>query len=68
MPEALAASESLQEVDVGSNALTAMPLAWVQGNVSDMPLAYIGMDSNAITVRFSTWMPSNINQYKQEGS
>ena len=68
MPEALAASGSLQEVDVGFNALTAMPSAWVQGNASDTPLAYIGMDSNAITVRFPTWMPSNINQCQLEGS
>ena len=68
MPEALATSKSLQEMDVGSNALTAMPSAWVQGNASDAPLAYIGMDSNAITVHFPTWMPSNINQHQLEGS
>lgn len=46
----MAASVSLQEIDVGSNALTSMPAAWMQGNASHSSLTYIAMDSNAIAV------------------
>lgn len=61
MPDELAGSGSLQEIDVGFNALTAMPTSWVQEakcsdgcpeyNISAAPIAYIGIDSNAIAVR-----------------
>ena len=61
MPDELAGSGGLQEIDVGFNALTAMPTSWVQGakcgdgcpeyNISAAPIAYIGMDSNALAVR-----------------
>lgn len=61
MPDELAGSGSLQEIDVGFNALTAMPTSWVQEakcsdgcpkyNITAAPIAYIGMDSNAIAVR-----------------
>jgi hypothetical protein len=61
MPDELAGSGGLQEIDVGFNALTAMPTSWVQEakcgdgcpeyNLSAAPIAYIGIDSNAIAVR-----------------
>ena len=61
MPDELAGSGGLPEIDVGFNALTAMPTSWVQGakcgdgcpeyNISAAPIAYIGMDSNALAVR-----------------
>ncbi len=52
MPEELAASASLQEIDVGYNKLTAMPQMWISGNASQSPVAYIGMDNNDIDVGF----------------
>ena len=56
MPDELASNFNLEEVDVGFNALTAMPPSWISGSAfGDHPptqssIGYIGMDSNAITV------------------
>ncbi len=52
MPEELAASTSLDEIDVGYNNLTAMPQLWISGDASQSPIAYIGMDNNDIAVGF----------------
>ena len=53
MPEELAASNSLEEIDVGYNALTAMPQSWISGDAVHSPIAYTGMDNNAIAVCLS---------------
>lgn len=56
MPDKIASNSNLEEVDVGFNALTAMPPSWISGSAFAMnpptqsSIAYIGMDSNAITV------------------
>ena len=56
LPDELASNFNLEEVDVGFNALTAMPPSWISGStfIVDPPaqssISYIGMDSNAITV------------------
>ena len=50
MPEGLATSTSLEEVDVGYNNLTAMPQLWISGDALQSPLAFVGMDNNDLTV------------------
>ena len=56
MPDELASNFNLEEIDVGFNALTAMPPSWISGSAFAMSpstqslIGYIGMDSNAITV------------------
>ena len=38
---------------MGYNVLTAMPQLWISGDALQSPIAYVGMDNNAIAVGLS---------------